>query len=585
MNIFKELLALVKGEIEHLSEAGELPGGLDVTGVLVEPPRDPQHGDMATNAAMVLAKRASKAPREIAALLAGRLAGCDGVAAVDVAGPGFINMRLEAAFWHQALARITASGERYGAFDMGRGKKINVEFVSANPTGPLHVGHGRGTVFGDVLAALLERAGYDVTREYYVNDAGAQVDALARSVHQRYLEALGCELAADAFEDGYQGDYLVPVGAALARRHGDKYAAAPESEWFETFRSFAVESMISLIRDDLATLGVRHDVFSSEKKLVDDGEVQACFADLQSRDLIYRGVLEPPKGKPPPEDWEPRPQHLFRATSFGDEVDRPLKKSDGNWTYFATDIAYHRAKFERGFEDMIDVWGADHGGYVKRMKAAVSAVSGGKAALDVKLCQMVKLTDGGQPVTMSKRSGQFVTLRDVVDKVGKDVVRFIMLTRKNDAPLDFDLARALEQSKDNPVFYVQYAHARIRSVVRRAEAEMPEALGGDSGGAGDLSMLTDAAEIDLIKCLCGWPRAVDSAVQSHEPHRLAFYLQELAAAFHLLWNKGNENHDLRFIIPGDGRVTAARLTLIGAVAQVISLGLGIFAVRPVEEMR
>ncbi len=585
MNVFKELLALVKGEIEHLSEAGELPGGLDVTGVLVEPPRDPQHGDMATNAAMVLAKRASKAPREIAALLAGRLAGCDGVAAVDVAGPGFINMRLEAAFWHQALARITASGERYGAFDMGRGKKINVEFVSANPTGPLHVGHGRGTVFGDVLAALLERAGYDVTREYYVNDAGAQVDALARSVHQRYLEALGRELAADAFEDGYPGDYLVPVGAALARQHGDKYAAAPESEWFETFRSFAAESMISLIRDDLATLGVRHDVFSSEKKLVDDGEVQACFADLQSRDLIYRGVLEPPKGKPPPEDWEPRPQHLFRATSFGDEVDRPLKKSDGNWTYFATDIAYHRAKFERGFEDMIDVWGADHGGYVKRMKAAVSAVSGGKAALDVKLCQMVKLTDGGQPVTMSKRSGQFVTLRDVVDKVGKDVVRFIMLTRKNDAPLDFDLARALEQSKDNPVFYVQYAHARIRSVVRRAEAEMPEALGGDSGGAGDLSMLTDAAEIDLIKCLCGWPRAVDSAVQSHEPHRLAFYLQELAAAFHLLWNKGNENHDLRFIIPGDGRVTAARLTLIGAVAQVISLGLGIFAVRPVEEMR
>ena len=568
-----------------MSEAGELPGGLDVTGVLVEPPRDPQHGDMATNAAMVLAKRASKAPREIAALLAGRLAGCDGVAAVDVAGPGFINMRLEAAFWHQALARITASGERYGAFDMGRGKKINVEFVSANPTGPLHVGHGRGTVFGDVLAALLERAGYDVTREYYVNDAGAQVDALARSVHRRYVEALGRELGADAFEDGYPGDYLVPVGAALARQHGDKYAAAPESEWFETFRSFAAESMISLIRDDLATLGVRHDVFSSEKKLVDDGEVQACFADLQSRDLIYRGVLEPPKGKPPPEDWEPRPQHLFRATSFGDEVDRPLKKSDGNWTYFATDIAYHRAKFERGFEDMIDVWGADHGGYVKRMKAAVSAVSGGKAALDVKLCQMVKLTDGGQPVTMSKRSGQFVTLRDVVDKVGKDVVRFIMLTRKNDAPLDFDLARALEQSKDNPVFYVQYAHARIRSVVRRAEAEMPEALGGDSGGAGDLSMLTDAAEIDLIKCLCGWPRAVDSAVQSHEPHRLAFYLQELAAAFHLLWNKGNENHDLRFIIPGDGRVTAARLTLIGAVAQVISLGLGIFAVRPVEEMR
>ena len=585
MNIFKELLELVKSEIEHLSEAGELPGGLDVSGVLVEPPRDPQHGDVATNAAMVLAKRAGKAPREIAALLAARLGQREGVAAVDVAGPGFINLRLEADFWHAALARISASGERYGAFDMGRGKRVNVEYVSANPTGPLHVGHGRGTVFGDVLAALLERAGFAVTREYYVNDAGAQVDALARSVHQRYLEALGRELAADAFEDGYPGDYLVPVGEALARQHGEKFADAAESEWFETFRSFAVESMLSLIRDDLAALGVRHDVFSSEKKLVDDGEVQACFAELQSRDLIYQGVLEAPKGKPPPEDWEPRPQHLFRATSFGDEVDRPLKKSDGGWTYFATDIAYHRDKFERGFEDMIDVWGADHGGYVKRMKAAVSAVSGGNAGLDVKLCQMVKLTEGGKPVTMSKRSGQFVTLRDVVDRVGKDVVRFIMLTRKNDAPLDFDLARALEQSKDNPVFYVQYAHARIRSVVRRAEAEMPEALGGDSGGAGDLSMLTDAAEIDLIKCLCGWPRAVDSAVQSHEPHRLAFYLQELAAAFHLLWNKGNENHDLRFIIPGDGRVTAARLTLIGAVAQVISLGLGIFAVRPVEEMR
>ncbi|MDP6474918.1 MAG: arginine--tRNA ligase [Alphaproteobacteria bacterium] len=585
MNVFKELLELVKGEIEHLSEAGELPAGLDFKGVLVEPPRDPEHGDMATNAAMVLAKRAGKKPHDIAALLADRLAARGGVASVEVAGPGFINLRLDADYWHGALKRITAAGEKYGAFDMGRGKKVNVEFVSANPTGPLHVGHGRGTVFGDVLAALLERVGYDVTREYYVNDAGAQVDALARSVHQRYLEALGCELAADAFEDGYPGDYLVPVGAALARQHGEKYAAAPESEWFETFRAFAVESMLSLIRDDLAALGVRHDVFSSEKKLVDDGQVQACFADLQSRDLIYRGVLEPPKGKPPPEDWEPRPQHLFRATSFGDEVDRPLKKSDGGWTYFATDIAYHRAKFERGFEDMIDVWGADHGGYVKRMKAAVSAVSGGSAALDVKLCQMVKLTEGGRPVTMSKRSGQFVTLRDVVDKVGKDVVRFIMLTRKNDAPLEFDLARALEQSKDNPVFYVQYAHARIRSVVRRAEAEMPEALATDIHGAEDLSMLTDAAEIDLIKCLCGWPRAVDSAVQSHEPHRLAFYLQELAAAFHLLWNKGNENHDLRFIIPGDGRVTAARLTLIGAVAQVISLGLGIFAVRPVEEMR
>ena len=585
MNIFNELLSLVKSEIEHLSETGELPGGLDVTGVMVEPPRDPEHGDMVTNAAMVLAKRAGKPPRDIAALLANRLVGQEGIAAVDVAGPGFINLRLEAAYWHTALARIAASGTRYGAFDMGKGKMVNVEFVSANPTGPLHIGHARGTVFGDALAALLERAGYAVTREYYVNDAGAQVDTLARSVYQRYLEALGRELGADAFDGGYPGDYLVPVGQALAHEHGDKFADAPESAWFEIFRSFAVESMLSLIKGDLEALGVRHDLFSSEKKLVDDGQVQATFAELQARDLIYQGVLEPPKGKPPPEDWEPRPQHLFRATSFGDSVDRPLKKSDGSWTYFATDIAYHHDKFRRGFEDMIDVWGADHGGYVERMKAAVNAVSGGTAALDVKLCQMVKLTEGGKPAVMSKRSGQFVTLRDVVDKVGKDVVRFIMLTRKNDAPLEFDLARALEQSKDNPVFYVQYAHARIRSVLRRAEAEMPAVLDGDFPANADLSVLTDAAEIDLIKCLCGWPRVVDSAVLSHEPHRLAFYLQKLAAAFHLLWNKGNEDHGLRFIIPGDNRVTAARLTLIGAVAQVISLGLGIFAVQPVEEMR
>ena len=585
MNIFKDLYNIIKEEIEHLSTAGELPAGLDLAGVMVEPPRDPAHGDMATNASMVLAKRAAKKPRDIAELLAGRLACRDGIAAVDVAGPGFINLRLSAAYWQESLARIIASGERYGAFDLGKGQKVNVEYVSANPTGPLHVGHARGTVFGDVLAALLERMGYAVTREYYVNDAGAQVDTLARSVYQRYLEALGRELAADAFDEGYPGDYLVPAGEALAREHGEKFADAAQSEWFEIFRALAVESMLSLIREDLDSLGVRHDLFSSENNLVQNGQVQATFDDLQSRDLIYEGVLEPPKGKPPPDDWEPRPQHLFRATSFGDEIDRPLKKSDGSWTYFATDIAYHRDKFARGYSDMIDVWGADHGGYVKRMRAAVSAVSGDKAKLDVKLCNMVKLTEGGKPVTMSKRSGQFVTLREVVDEVGKDVVRFIMLTRKNDAPLEFDLARVVEQSKDNPVFYVQYAHARIRSVLRRAEAELPGLVAGDFPANVDLSVLTDAAELGLIKSMCGWPRAVDSAVQSHEPHRLAFYLQELAAAFHLLWNKGNEDHALRFIIAEDNRLTAARLALIGAVAQVISLGLGIFAVQPVEEMR
>ncbi len=585
MNIYRELLEFVQEDIEQLSEAGELPAGLDFKGVLVEPPRDPEHGDMAINAAMVLAKRAGKKSRDIATLLADKLAARDGVASVEVAGPGFINLRLDAAYWQGALKRIVAAGERYGAFDMGRGQKVNVEYVSANPTGPLHVGHGRGTVFGDVLAALLERAGYAVTREYYVNDAGSQIDALARSVHQRYREALGRELGADAFDEGYPGDYLIPVGEELARQHDNKYADAPEDEWFESFRAFAVESMLSLIKDDLAALGVSHDLFSSEKKLVDDGRVQATFDEFKARDLIYEGVLEAPKGKPPPDDWEPRPQHLFRATQFGDEVDRPLKKSDGGWTYFATDITYHRDKFERGFEDMIDVWGADHYGYVKRMKAAVSAVSSEKAALDVKLCQMVKLTEGGEPVTMSKRSGQFVTLRDVVDEVGKDVVRFIMLTRKNDAPLEFDLKRAVEQSKDNPVFYVQYAHARIRSVLRRAEAELPEALAGIETGDADLSMLTESAEIDLIKSLCGWPRIIDSAVLSHEPHRLAFYLHDLAAAFHTLWNKGNEDIGLRFIVPKDAPLTAARLTLIGAVAQVISLGLGIFSVQPAEEMR
>ena len=585
MNIYRELLEIVQEDIESLSEAGDLPGGLDFKGVLVEPPRDPEHGDVATNAAMVLANRAGKKPRDIAGLLAGKLAARVGVTSAEVAGPGFINLRFDAAYWQGALKRIVGAGRKYGAFDMGRGRKVNVEYVSANPTGPLHVGHGRGTVFGDVLAALLEHAGYAVTREYYVNDAGSQVDVLARSVYQRYLEALGRELGADAFDSGYPGDYLIPVGEELARKHGDKYADAPENEWFESFRAFAVDSMLSLIKNDLAALGVSHDLFSSEKKLVFDERVQATFDEFEARDLIYEGVLEAPKGKPPPEDWEPRPQHLFRATQFGDEVDRPLKKSGGDWTYFATDIAYHRDKFERGFEDMIDVWGADHGGYVKRMKAAVSAVSGGKALLAVKLCQMVKLTEGGTPVTMSKRSGQFVTLRDVVDEVGKDVVRFIMLTRKNDAPLEFDLTRAVEQSKDNPVFYVQYAYARVRSLLRRAGTEMPQALTLCRDDDVDLSMLTEPAEIDLIKNLCSWPRVVDSAVLSHEPHRLAFYLHDLAASFHTLWSRGHENNGLRFIVPEDSRLTAARLTLIGAVAQVISLGLGIFAVQPAEEMR
>ena len=592
MNFFNQLREDVLSIVEELSASGALPPGLDTAGVAVEPPRDPAHGDVATNAALALARQAGRKPREIAELIAARLAGDEAVAAVEVAGPGFINLRLAEAFWHARLADVLAAGEDYGASDMGGGRAVNVEYVSTNPTGPLHVGHARGAVFGDALAALLEKAGYAVTREYYINDAGAQVDALVESTARRYGEALGV-VSGGAFDLQYPGEYLKDIGKKLADEFGTKWVEEGEGRGKEIrfmvddagLIERTLDEMMGLIRADLAALGVRQEVFSSERALVDSGRVQHALDLLDSKGLIYTGVLERPKGKVP-DDWEARPQTLFRSTEFGDDVDRPLKKSDGSWTYFATDIAYHLDKVERGFNILIDVWGADHGGYVKRMKAAVAALTDGEAELDVKLCQLVKLLRRGEPVKMSKRAGDFVALRDVIDEVGRDVVRFIMLTRRNDAPLDFDLARVTEQSRDNPVFYVQYAHARACSVMRRAGDEIPALDTGPEALAGaDFGRLTDGAELGLIKLLASWPRQVESAAEAHEPHRLAFYLHDLAAAYHGLWNKGKEEPRLRFIVADDGALTQARLALVQAVRAVIASGLGIFGVEPVEEMR
>ncbi|HEY9079840.1 arginine--tRNA ligase [Magnetovibrio sp.] len=584
MNLFTHFRDQIATLIEDLAAAGELPGGLDLSRITVEPPRDTSHGDITTNAAMVLAKPAGKNPRDIAALLAAKAESMSGVTGVEIAGPGFINMRLSEDFWQSRLRDILDAGAAYGDSAAGQGHKVNVEYVSANPTGPMHVGHARGAVFGDALAALLDKAGYDVTREYYINDAGAQVDVLARSLHLRYREALG-EKIGDIPEGLYPGDYLVPAGEALAARDGDKWKDADEAEWVPAVRDFAIDAMMAMIRDDLAALGVQHNVFTSERQLVSDNKVAEALDFLKDQGLIYQGVLEPPKGKLP-DDWEEREQTLFKATQFGDDVDRPVQKSDGSWTYFATDMAYHLDKYRRGFSDMIDVWGADHGGYVKRMQAAIKALSGGNAALDVKLCQMVSLMDGGEPVKMSKRAGTFVTLRDVVDQVGKDVVRFIMLTRKNDAGLEFDFAKVTEQSKDNPVFYVQYAHARVNSVMRMAADELgADAVTDDAVHGANLGRLNDDNELQLIKQLCQWPRIVESAAVAHEPHRIAFYLGDVAAQFHGLWNKGKDDKALRFIIADDAELTLARLAMIRAVANVIASGLNVFGVTPVKEMR
>ena len=577
MNLFAEIKTVVIERLEALVAAGTLPEGLSFANVAVEPPRDALHGDMATNAAMVLAKPARMKPRDIAEALAPLLAADPRVSSADVAGPGFLNLRLEASVWQGMVGDILARGKDFGRSDIGAGRKVNVEYVSANPTGPLHVGHTRGAVFGDALCALLDFAGFQVTREYYVNDGGAQVDVLARSAYERYREA--CGHAPEIAEGLYPGDYLKPVGEALREKYGDSLLDKPESEWLADIRVFATDAMMALIRDDLASLGVEMDVFFSEKSLYGTGRIEAAIKDLDAKGLIYQGTLPPPKGKLG-EDWEAREQTLFRSTEHGDDVDRPVRKSDGSWTYFAPDIAYHFDKIERGYDELIDVFGADHGGYVKRMKAAVSALSDGKVPLDIKLCQLVRLYRDGEPFKMSKRANNFILLSDVVEQVGADVTRFVMLTRKNDAPLDFDFKKALEQSKDNPVFYVQYAHARVCSVLKKADNPGDSALRG-----GDFSLLTAPAELALLKKLGEWPRLVTLAATHHEPHRIAFYLFELASEFHALQHMGKVDPALRFILADQPALSKARLAMIRAVMVVISAGLGILGVTPKNEMR
>ncbi len=581
MNLFSEIRGLVLDALAQMQSEGALPEGLSFDNVAVEPPRDAAHGDMATNAAMVLAKPAKMKPRDIADVLAGKLASDARITSADVAGPGFLNLRLAPSVWQGVLAAVLEKGTDYGRSTMGHGQKVNVEYVSANPTGPLHVGHTRGAVFGDALASLLAYSGHDVTREYYINDGGAQVDVLARSAYERYREANG--LSPEIAEGLYPGDYLIPIGEALKEKYGDSLIDKPESEWLEELRNFATDAMMDLIRADLKALGVEMDVFFSEKSLYGTGRIEAALQSLTDKGLIYEGVLEPPKGKKP-EDWEPREQTLFKSTEHGDDVDRPVKKSDGAWTYFAPDIAYHYDKVTRGFDALIDVFGADHGGYVKRMKAAVSALSDGKVPLDIKLTQLVKLWKNGEPFKMSKRAGNFVTLRDVVDQVGPDVTRFVMLTRKNDAPLDFDFDKVLEQSRENPVFYVQYAHARVMSVLRRA-AEAGIAADDAALIGADLGKIDHASELTVAKKLAEWPRLVEIAARTNEPHRVAFYLYELAGDFHALWNKGNDETQLRFIQDGDVATSQSKIALARSVSVVISAGLGILGVTPAQEMR
>jgi arginyl-tRNA synthetase len=588
MNLFESYSAHVAAALGELAARGAIPAGLNLGRVVVEPTRDPAHGDLATNAAMVLAKEAGMNPRALAELLCAELSGKADIVTAEIAGPGFINLRLEPAVFTAILRSAVEAGLEYGRGAFKPLPKINVEYVSANPTGPMHVGHGRGAVFGDSLANLLAFAGHAVTREYYINDAGAQVDVLARSAFLRYREALGQDIG-EIPEGLYPGDYLKSVGATLAAAHGDALLAKPEAEWLPLVRSVAIDGMMAMIREDLAALGVVHEVFFSERSLqAADGnvdEVGATIEDLRARDLIYEGRLPPPKGQKD-EDWEDREQTLFRATQFGDDVDRPLLKSDGSYTYFANDIAYHRSKFTRGFTEMIDVWGADHGGYVKRMQAAVKAVTAGEGALDVKLCQLVRLLRNGEQVRMSKRSGDFVTLREVIDEVGRDAVRFMMIFRKNDATLDFDLAKVVEQSKDNPVFYVQYAHARCASIFRQAREAFPDLdLSPAALAQADLAILTDESEVGLVKMIAAYPRMIEAAAAAHEPHRVAFFVHEMASAFHSLWNKGKDSPQLRFVNQTDRKSTLARLAFVHAVRSVLASGLAVAGVAAPEEMR
>ena len=585
-NIFKDFTLRVHAAVTSAGLAARSGEPLDLSRIVVEPPRDPSHGDLASNAAMVLAKEAGMKPRDIATRIAVALAGDPDVEAAEVAGPGFINIRLEPSFWARFLGDVLKAGEAYGRSTMGGAEKVNVEYVSANPTGPMHVGHCRGAVVGDALAGLLAFAGYDVTREYYINDAGSQVDTLARSAFLRYREALGEEIGAIP-EGLYPGDYLMPVGAALAEKYGAALKTMDEADWLPIVKDITIDAMMAMIREDLAALSVHHDVFFSERSLVGNGvdRVADAIEALRAKDLIYVGTLPPPKGQLP-DDWEDREQTLFRSTAFGDDVDRALLKSDGSYTYFASDIAYHYDKYRRGFARQIDVWGADHGGYVKRMQSAVTAITGGEGSLDVKLCQLVKLFRGGEPVKMSKRSGEFVTLRDVVDEVGVDPVRFMMLYRKNDAPLDFDFKKVTEQSRDNPVFYVQYAHARVASVFRQAAEAFPAMDLGEAALKGaSHALLADEGELALIAKLAEWPRLVEAAAEAHEPHRIAFYLYELASALHGQWNRGKDLPQLRFINADRPDLTLARLALVYGVQLVIRAGLAILGVGAPDEMR
>jgi arginyl-tRNA synthetase len=580
MNPYGHFIGEIEGALRSMQATGELPEKLDFSAITAEPPRDPAHGDIATNAAMVLAKAAGRKPRDIAEPLLARLKANPDVVDGAVAGPGFINLKIADSFWRERLRDCLKDGVAYGDSQVGGGEKVNVEYVSANPTGPLTVAHSRGAVVGDALANLLLKAGYAVTKEYYINDAGAQVDKLGQSTYLRYREALGDHI--ERIPEGlYPGEYLKEVGAAIAKRDGARWIDKPEADWLPEMRAFAISTLMAGIRADLDTLGVRIDVFSSERALLDSGAVDRAFEELTRQGLIYQGRLEPPKGKTP-DDWEDREQTLFRSTRFGDDVDRPLKKSDGSWTYFANDIAYHHDKFVRGFSDMIDVWGADHGGHVKRMKAAVSAITGGRGVLDVKLCQLVRVLKNGELVRMSKRAGTFETLSDLLEEVGPDVVRFTMLTRKNDASFDFDLVKATEQSRDNPVWYVQYAHARTRSVMRQAAAA---GIATEGLATASLDRLADPGELALVRLIAQWPRQVEAAAQAHEPHRIAFYLYDLAAAFHAHWNRGREESGLRFIVEGEDELSRARLALVQGIGFVIGSGLKVFGVTPVEEMR
>jgi arginyl-tRNA synthetase len=586
MNLFAEYQAKVVEIIGGLAREGRLPAGLNTARLVVEPPRETSHGDLATNAAMVLARDAGMKPRDLAEMLVAELKKDPGVTKAEAAGPGFINITLKPALFETVVRAAVTLGPDFGRSTMGGNAKVNVEYVSANPTGPMHVGHCRGAVFGDALANLLAFAGHDVCREYYINDAGAQVDVLARSAHLRYREALGEDIGAVP-EGLYPGDYLKPVGEALAKIHGKALLAKPESVWLADVRAFAIDAMMGMIREDLAALSISHAVFFSERSLHQGNAspVGAAIADLRERGLIYEGRLPPPKGAPE-SDWEDREQTLFRATAFGDDVDRPLMKSDGSYTYFASDIAYHRDKFLRGFATMIDVWGADHGGYIKRMQAAVKAVTGGAGSLDIEICQLVKLLRDGQEVKMSKRAGTFVTLREVVDEVGPDPVRFMMLYRKNDAPLEFDLAKVVEQSKENPVFYVQYAHARSASIFRQARAAYgADAFSREELAGADLSVLTDESEQGVMKLVAQYPRLIESAAANREPHRLAFYLYELASSLHALWNKGKDNAALRFVNDKERELTTARLSLVCSLMSVLGSGLHVLGVSAPEEMR